>query len=370
MKTYEEMADSALKRIAGKEKEKKKNAKIVILPICFCLAAALAVFMRQSELFDKPAAFSVDISAEGGKSETEMHGANEATAGEISSVNENTTVSVDTDNGESGTQAASGAFTSADETTAQNGLDTEEKTTAEQRTDTEGEEGDKSPDDGKTSDSALRRWADGLTVSSRLYEAFEKDPGGTFSVTAAYRPQTAQITDFEYEGKSLSRWAVESEDARFRLQKMYELLKQGDELKYGAALYETGTPDGIKWDKRLYEDRIAYFGNLIDKYIANGVFLREQLQRDISEYDVEQAAEKYKSAYNAYLETVLPAQIAKLTANGFSCKRSDHSVSVITLSVTAEQLAGLPLDDILNWSFDLADSSLKADDEVMICIPS
>ena len=225
-------------------------------------------------------------------------------------------------------------------------------------------------------------WWNRLSVSGPLKFAMDNNPGSTFAVLATYRPATANITDFTYEGKTLAEWAVAADDELMLPEKMAELLKLGDELKYGTALYETGTPDGIKWDRAWYEDRVAYFGDLLDKYIVDGEFLWETLEADVAAlrgisittpdgtttvayYGETSAREQYLRAWNAYLETVLPAAVSRLTEGGISCERAAYRNDGLALTVTAEQLKNLPLDDLGSWYFDLNSGDLKSAPELV-----
>ena len=201
-------------------------------------------------------------------------------------------------------------------------------------------------------------WKNRLSVTWRLNQAIQDDPEGTFTVIANYRPATGDITDFTYEGKTLSEWAVASVDAMLLPEKMAELLKMGDELKYGEALYETGTPDGIIWDRRLYEDKIAYYGEeLLSRYIVDGEFLREELENDLHDRKntaSAQAEEAYGRAYAAYLDEFMPKLAEELTAGGISCKRMPERNGCLLLTVTAAELENLPLENPEDWTFDLS----------------
>lgn len=203
-------------------------------------------------------------------------------------------------------------------------------------------------------------WKNRVNMSGRLYWALEDDPDGEFAVTAVYRPATANITSFVYEGKTLAEWGIGAVEAMLLPDKMVQLLKMGDSLKYGTALYETGTPDGEKWDKGWYEDRIAFFGEeLLDRYLVDGEFLREELEQDLENYDNSaeiEAEEAYGRAFAAYLETVLPEAVQKLTALGIPCERTPDRNDRLLLTVTAAELENLPLDDLKNWYFGLAEA--------------
>ena len=202
-------------------------------------------------------------------------------------------------------------------------------------------------------------WKNKITMYGDLYWAINDNPGGSFTVSAEYRPRVEKVTGFTYEGKTLYQLAVEADNERMMLEKMAELLKYGDELKYGTALYGTGTPDGIKWDRALYEEKVAYFENLLDKYIIDGRFLADKLMKDIDEYNETSAAQTYKLAYNVYLETVLPKSEKILSEYNIKCERTPYSKDSLNMVVTAEELENLPLEHIEFWVFSLTNSNLK-----------
>lgn len=362
MKTYEEMARNALERIEQEEKNmennRKKAAKIAVPAVCLCIIAVLTFGILHTGSFSESDDISLVPGETSAENTTKRAAEEETTASTAESVNENETEEAGTvgdalTEPEAGTVGDALTDPSVSVTQAVTQAVTQSGSPVEPTQDRQGQKGS------DVVDSALINWKNNMCISASLYEAMVNDPDGAYTVTASYRPATAEITDFVYEGKTLSEWAVASEDARFMLQKMHELLKQGEELKYGTALYETGLPDGTKWDRRLYEDKVAYYGELIDKYIVNGEFLHEQLSKDIAEYDTETDVGKYKLAYNAYLETVLPSAMQNLTQGGISCSRAAYSVNGITFTVTQTQLENIPLDDITNWFFDLAENGQK-----------
>lgn len=210
-----------------------------------------------------------------------------------------------------------------------------------------------------TSDNCLFWWKNKLTMDGALYNAIETDPDGIFAVYAAYRPATANITSFTYEEKTLAELAVAADNESLLPEKMNELLKVGDELKYGDALYKTGTPSGEKWTEELYKKTIDYFGEeLLGKYIVNGEFLKDALTKDVANIG-NTARAKYKRAYAAYMETVLSKVLDALSKSGIKCERAPYSNSAIVFTATVKDLEDLPLEDIENWRFGLSSSDLK-----------
>ena len=207
-------------------------------------------------------------------------------------------------------------------------------------------------------DACVFLWKNGLLMYGDLYWKLQEAPGAVYAVIADYRPTTGNITDFIYEGKPLSAWATEPYEIREELWKMQDLLKLGEDLKYGPALYETGTPDGIKWDRGLYESTVAGLGDLLDRYIADGVFLKAELERDIAGWDetrVTEAEAAYARAYSAYLASVMPAFEQRLTDSGIRWEKSAEGNLI--LHVTAEILENLPFENPADWRFCLADGT-------------
>lgn len=391
MKTYEEMAQNALGRIDRYKTEQKKRRKAAVriaAPVaCFCLVAVLGFSAWQAGYFQKTPAVSggPDVDASGvpipnpnGLIEREEMPEVFPEHPILRPGDDGYVAPIPTPNPDAQDAANEPAHTE-NAPDAPVGSDTQEPPAPEIIT---GNDGEQKGSTGVTDGSALFWWKNKLVMSGDLYWAIDGNPGAVFSVLAAYRPATANITDFTYEGKTLAEWAIAADNERILPDKMAELLKLGDELKYGTALYETGTPDGIKWYQSLYEEKVAYFGDLIDKYIVDGNFLRDALEKDIAALtsitvttpdgtttvtsNGETSARKqYALAYDAYLETVLPAAVSRLSSSGISCARDAYRNNVLTLLVTAAQLENLPLDDLENWSFSLASGDLKgtSDDE-------
>lgn len=358
MKSYEEMAQNALDRIGDYKAEQKNRRKtvtrIAVPALSLCLAALLGIGAWQSGLFQTEAPL-VDAGNLDG---------NEYSSGQ--------TVPIHPDEVSEQDKAGLNLTQNNNAVIDPNARDKETGVPII----TGGDSGAKGDEAGTVSDCCIFCWKNKLSMYGDLYWAVENNPDGVYAVLATYRPTTANITSFTYEGKTLAELAIEADNERILPDKMMQLLKQGDELKYGTGLYKTGLPSGIKWDQTMYENTVAYLGEeLLNKYIVDGEFLREALEKDIAALPSirmttpdgtmtcigeTKAREKYAKAYNAYLETVLPTAAAQLTANGIPCERAAYRNNGLTLLVTAEQLQNLPLEDPEYWLFSLApDDSVK-----------
>lgn len=110
--------------------------------------------------------------------------------------------------------------------------------------------------------------------------------------------------------------------------KLGQLLKDGESLKYGEALYTTGTPDGEKWLKEFYELRIEFYGEeFLAKYIVDGEFLRDKVVSDIEKIN----AKEEKSELNATAEDI-NEYMRSNGISGFTYVREADGVKKIYIS--------------------------------------
>lgn len=206
----------------------------------------------------------------------------------------------------------------------------------------------------------IKEWHQLYTVSNILYEALESgNDDDIFAILA--RP----VVDYDmvYNGKTLAKYYSDMCDERNLPEILGQLQKEGDSLKYGDALYTTGTPDGEKWAQSLYEERTLYYGKaLLSKYIVGGEFLRDKVEQDIAAaMNCNEATAAYNSAYSAYLSKVAASVGGELPAKVVTEKNG------IIMYLTKQKFSVFSADRIEGWSFDLADTDstvyLYGDDE-------
>lgn len=194
----------------------------------------------------------------------------------------------------------------------------------------------------------------GKTIEWGLKKALENLPQNTKVAVAAYPYMTDP--NFVWNGKSLKEYSDAFDAERSMLNKLGSLAKMGNMLKYGEALL-TGTPDGEKWSKELYEETIAYYGEeLLSKYIVNGEFLKDQLEADIEIMSGEGSAYyAYESACAAYNAYALDEAEKQLAAHSIDYDASNSADSgCIIMFVDAEQFSAFTMESIENWCFCLA----------------
>lgn len=194
----------------------------------------------------------------------------------------------------------------------------------------------------------------GKTIEWGLKKTLENLPQNTKVAVASYPYMTDP--NFVWNGKSLKEYSDAFDAERSMLNKLGSLAKMGNMLKYGEALL-TGTPDGEKWSKELYEETIAYYGEeLLSKYIVNGEFLKDQLEADIEIMSGEGSAYyAYESACAAYNAYALDEAEKQLAAHSIDYDASNSADSgCIIMFVDAEQFSAFTMESIENWCFCLA----------------
>ena len=190
----------------------------------------------------------------------------------------------------------------------------------------------------------LTEWQ-GKKIYDSLKDALNEDDGNTVYKIAAIPP----IDDnYIYNGKTLREYSKQKEKGYVLSELLASLLKEGDYLKYGTALYETGTPDGEKWAKEFYEERIAYYGEeLLSTYIVNGEFLKDKAEQDMN-IAKENETSEYKDAEDAY-KNAIHAYMTEIAAK----VNGEAAGNCIIIYMTKKQFSAFTVDDIEKWTFGL-----------------
>ena len=120
------------------------------------------------------------------------------------------------------------------------------------------------------------RWG-GWKTQSRLHSKLtQADPDQYIAIQVTM----TELMSFVYQEKTYTELSSEISEKDYLLNKLGELCKEGNWLKYGELLYTEGTPDGVKYAKALYDERVAYFGeDLLSKYIVDGEFYQEEVEK-------------------------------------------------------------------------------------------
>ena len=149
-------------------------------------------------------------------------------------------------------------------------------------------------------------------------------------------------------------------------EKYGQIVKDGDKLKYGEALYTTGTPDGEKWDKDFYYQRVSFYGEeFLAKYIVNGEFLIDKVLADQAAHQdehktINHAYKALHEAIDAYNYEEIQATISQLEQQNIRYEYNETQKALI-FYVTAAQFEKLSLDNVSSYGLASSGSVVAMD---------
>ena len=194
----------------------------------------------------------------------------------------------------------------------------------------------------------------GKPVSSELYTVFSKNTD--VDAVIAISPQFKNNENYKYNGKTIAEYSEEVRSNNLLDEKLRQILKEGDELKYGELLCTTGTPDGIKWSQELYEQRVEFYGEeFLAKYIVNGEFLKDKVEADIADFSTEPHT-ALAEAIKAYKKAMIQEAIEQLKKQNIKYDYSEASENLI-INVTAEEFKDLSLENVSCYYIGTSTSS-------------
>ena len=183
-----------------------------------------------------------------------------------------------------------------------------------------------------------------------------------FAITASYNYIDSQ---FVFNGKTLGEYESDMLEEKNTLGKLWGLLKDGDYLRYGESLYQTGTSNGEKWSKELYDETVEFYGReFLARYIVNGEFLRDKVNSDIENYQMNAEAE-YEEALQAYTTAMLKAAKHKIVGQNVACEISSNG-NYLILYPTEEQFASLSFENSTEWFFGLEVKNSDAGQDLIV----
>lgn len=111
-----------------------------------------------------------------------------------------------------------------------------------------------------------------------LYDVLEDPPVDKIAI----RVEGGVSAHFVYKGKTIEEYREAYDQERWLFRLLTQFVKEGEDLKYGEALYTTGGPDGVIWAREFYEERVELYGEeLLSKYIVDGEFLKAEVEAEI-----------------------------------------------------------------------------------------
>lgn len=131
-------------------------------------------------------------------------------------------------------------------------------------------------------DASKMEW-EGLSVSENLYSILQDIEDEAYVAVIVRNDNDSMLNQYEYQGKKYEDYQQEYEELVSLADKLEAIVKEGEYLKYGVALYIEGAPDGTKWSEEYYNKRLEFYGSeLIDKYIKDGEFMHTDVEQDIA----------------------------------------------------------------------------------------
>ena len=124
-------------------------------------------------------------------------------------------------------------------------------------------------------------WREGIEVSPELEGVLKNaEDGDVIYMYAFYDGNPSD--DFVYRELTYLEWKNDLNEQRMLSTKLSTLLKDGEYLKHGDALYREGI-NGEKWARELYEATREYYGEeLLSRYIVDGELLTNEINVQIA----------------------------------------------------------------------------------------
>ena len=198
---------------------------------------------------------------------------------------------------------------------------------------------------GEIQDAGYTQW-NGKRVTMSLHTVLsdEKNKNSIIAVGLGFELDNK----FVYNGKTIEEYNAEAERKQQILGSMGTLLKLGDELKYGEALYKTGTPDGKKWAKQFYDETVEDIGeDVLKTYIVAGEFLKDKLESNMENYtDHITSREACDEAIEAYYDLVAKQTSEQLRERNIPSEVRDGLI----VYVTAAEFTSLEIDNVMFYS--------------------
>ena len=198
----------------------------------------------------------------------------------------------------------------------------------------------------------------GWEMSGELHRALKAaDPNTYLAISVSRSYDYNAMMSFTHQGKSYGEWLVERDIWKTRKRKLSELIKEGEWLKYGAALYTQGTPDGEKWTRELYEERVDFYGAyFLSEYICNGTLLSDKIEQDLSDADacLQKMERILSETMNAYETQNAHEDFLKFAKKGVCCAIRNGRLYIF---ITPKKLSRLHLRGKSDFVLSLADRS-------------
>ncbi len=197
-------------------------------------------------------------------------------------------------------------------------------------------------------------WIEGIQVSPELFGVLEETKETDVIYMYAFYDGNPS-DDFVYRELTYLEWENDLNEQRMLSTKLVSLLKDGEYLKHGDALYREGI-NGEKWAKELYEATREYYGEeLLSRYIVDGELLTNEINVQIASCtvaieNIQDILIELGAQYRIYLAEAELEKFKEIAPDAEIKHESIH------FSMTKEEFSNLTLDSKEMYLFCL-DSS-------------
>lgn len=205
------------------------------------------------------------------------------------------------------------------------------------------------PDDAN----AFVTW-NGWSMNYSLYEVLNRADKTDFIAIVVSKNNSTELDSFEYKGTTLVQLRTERDELNLLSNKLIDFHKEGEWLKYGELLYTTGTPDGEKWAKSFYDERVTFYGeDFIEKYIVNGEVRTDLLNEDYAtcQERFSEIAEEINALIKAYGESYVD-EVEDIFVSAGACTVVRNNT--VFLFEQKDKLANLKVNNKENYMLSLA----------------
>lgn len=185
-------------------------------------------------------------------------------------------------------------------------------------------------------------WREGIEVDPELEGVLESaEDGDVIYMYAFYDGNPSD--DFVYRELTYLEWKNDLNEQMMLSNKLVSLLKDGEYLKHGEALYREGV-NGERWSKELYEATREHYGEeLLSRYIANGELLTNEINAQIASCavatkNIQDILIELGAQYRIYLAEAELEKFKELAPNAEIKHESIH------FSMTKEEFSNLTLE--------------------------
>lgn len=195
----------------------------------------------------------------------------------------------------------------------------------------------------------------GWKVSGELWEVLQEAQDGDIIAVLVSRMYS---NSFAHNGKTAAEIRERRDELRQLQNKLLNFEKEGEWLKYGELLYTTGAPDGEKWAKSLYDERVEYYGaDFLSEYIIDREVATDKMKKayDDASSELGRLSSELTALYKTYRSSYADEDAKRFTEAGVHTRTNNGYVVIF---IENDTLASLDITDKDAYVLSLASKKL------------